>query len=136
MPILNPYLSFRDTARQALEFYHAVLGGSLEIDTFGSYPDMGFEPGEGDLVMHGQLTTDDGLTLMASDTPSSMDYQPAQGISVSLSGNESDRLHAVWDGLSEGGMAIMPLAPAPWGGEFGMLVDRFGITWMVNVNGS
>ena len=126
------HLNFRGDARAALEFYQSILGGELRIMLQSQYnPD----PAVADLVMHGQLTTDDGLTLMASDTPSSMDYQPAQGISVSLSGNESDRLHAVWDGLSEGGMAIMPLAPAPWGGEFGMLVDRFGITWMVNVNG-
>lgn len=136
MPTLNPYLSFRNTAREALEFYYSVLGGSLEIDTFGSMPDMGHDPSENDLVMHGMITTDDGLVLMASDTPSMMEYAPAQGMSVSLSGDESDRLHAVWDGLSDGATVTMPLGTAPWGGEFGMLIDRFGISWMVNVNGA
>ncbi len=136
MPALNPYLSFRSNAREALDFYYSVLGGSLEISTFGSMPDMGHDPSESDLVMHGQITTEDGMILMASDTPSVMQYQPAQGISVSLSGIEADRLRGVWDGLSDGATVLMPLAPAPWGGEFGMLVDRFGITWMVNVNGS
>ena len=58
---LNPYLSFRNTARDALEHYHSVLGGSLDIMTFGSMPDMGYDPSESELVMHGQLTTDDGL---------------------------------------------------------------------------
>src|SRR5690606_16588430 len=126
-----PYLTFRDNARTALEFYRNVLGGTLDISTFGSMPDMGYDPSESDLVMHGQLTTDDGLVLMASDTPAGMEYRLPQGISVSVSGAESDRLHAAWDGLRDGAAVTMPLAPAPWGGEFGMLVDRFGISWLV-----
>ncbi|WP_309065878.1 VOC family protein [Microbacterium sp.] len=134
MPTLNPYLSFRDNARAALEHYQQVLGGSLDIMTFGSMPDMGYDPSESELVMHGQLTTDDGMVLMASDTPSGMEYRQAQGISVSVSGSESDRLRAIWDGLSDGATVVLPLEPAPWGGEFGMLVDRFGISWMVAIN--
>ena len=134
MPTLNPYMSFRDNARAALERYREVLGGDLQIMTFGSMPEMGYEPSESELVMHGQLTTDDGMVLMASDTPSSMEYQAPQGISVSLSGTESDRLRAIWDGLLDGGTATMPLAPAPWGGDFGMLVDRFGIAWMMSID--
>ena len=134
MPTLNPYISFRDNARAALERYREVLGGDLQIMTFGSMPEMGYEPSESELVMHGQLTTDDGMVLMASDTPSSMEYQAPQGISVSLSGTESDRLRAIWDGLLDGGTATMPLAPAPWGGDFGMLVDRFGVAWMMSID--
>lgn len=134
MPTLNPYLSFRDNARAALEHYQQVLGGSLDIMTFGSMPDMGYDPSESELVMHGSLTTDDGMVLMASDTPSGMEYRQAQGISVSVSGSESDRLRAIWDGLSDGATVVLPLEPAPWGGEFGMLVDRFGISWMVAIN--
>lgn len=134
MVSLNPYLSFRNTARDALEHYHSVLGGSLDIMTFGSMPDMGYDPSESELVMHGQLTTDDGLVLMASDTPSSMEYRDPAGMSVSLSGDEADKLHAAWDGLSEGGTITVPLEAAPWGGEFGMFVDKFGIDWMVAVN--
>ena len=136
MPLLNPYISFRDNAREALERYREVLGGDLQIMTFGSMPEMGYEPSESELVMHGQLTTDDGMVLMASDTPSSMEYQAPQGISVSLSGTESDRLRAIWDGLLDGGTATMPLAPAPWGGDFGMLVDRFGVAWMMSIDTS
>lgn len=136
MPLLNPYISFRDNARAALERYREVLGGDLQIMTFGSMPEMGYEPSESELVMHGQLTTDDGMVLMASDTPSSMEYQAPQGISVSLSGTESDRLRAIWDGLLDGGTASMPLAPAPWGGDFGMLVDRFGVAWMMSIDTS
>ena len=136
MPTLNPYISFRDNARAALERYREVLGGDLQIMTFGSMPEVGYAPSESELVMHGQLTTEDGMVLMASDTPSSMDYEKPQGISVSVSGTESDRLRAIWDGLLDGGSATMPLAPAPWGGDFGMLVDRFGVAWMMSIDAS
>ncbi|MGW8481979.1 VOC family protein [Microbacterium sp. NPDC055903] len=131
---LNPYLSFQNSAREALEFYQSVLGGTLDLSEFGSMPEMAYAPDEANLIMHGQLTTEDGLVLMASDTPSSMTYEKPQGISVSLSGNEGERLHAAWDGLANGGQVVMPLDAAPWGGEFGMLVDRFGISWMVAVD--
>ncbi|UNK70265.1 VOC family protein [Microbacterium sp. H1-D42] len=135
MAILNPYLSFRDNAREALEFYQRVLGGTLDISTFGSMPGMGYDPSEAEHVMHGQLITDDGMVLMASDTPSSMEYQAPQGVSVSLSGSEADRLRAAWDGLSDGASITVPLAAAPWGGDFGMLTDRYGVAWMVSVDG-
>lgn len=134
MATLNPYISFRENARAALERYHEVLGGSLEISTFGSMPGMGYDPSESELVMHGSLTTDDGMVLMASDTPSSMEFQAPQGVSVSISGTEADRLRAIWDGLLDGGAATVSLAPAPWGGDFGMLVDRFGVAWMVSID--
>ncbi|MFD5213579.1 VOC family protein [Microbacterium sp. NPDC058345] len=134
MVVLNPYLTFRDNARTALEFYRGVLGGSLDITTFGSMPEMGYDPAESELVMHAQLTTDDGMVLMASDTPRGVEYRQPQGVSVSLSGSESDRLHAVWDALSDDANVTIALAPAPWGGEFGMLVDRFGISWLVAID--
>ncbi|ALJ21537.1 VOC family protein [Microbacterium sp. No. 7] len=131
MPLsLNPYISFKNSAREALEFYQSVLGGELQIDEFSSFPDMA-PAGEESLVMHGQLTTDDGLVLMASDTPSSMPYSPPGGISVSLSGDDAERLQAAWDGLAEGGAVIEPYQTPPWGGTFGMLTDRFGVVWMV-----
>lgn len=134
MPTLNPYISFRDNARAALEHYHSVLGGDLQIMTFDAFPEMGFAPEEAQLVMHGSLTTDDGMVLMASDTPASMDYQAPQGVSISIGGTEGDRLRAVWEGLLDGGTATMALAPAPWGGDFGMLVDKFGVAWMVSID--
>lgn len=136
MANLNPYISFRDSARAAMEFYQSVLGGELAISPFGDMPDSGVGEGEENLVMHAQLNAPGGLVLMASDTPTGMEYEAPQGISVSLSGGaaDSDFLHRAWDGLVEGGAAVMPLAEAPWGGEFGMLVDRFGISWMVAID--
>lgn len=132
MANLNPYLSFRDNAREAMEFYQGVLGGELDVNVFSEFPDMLQDPSEGSLVMHAQLTTPDGLVLMASDTPSSMPYVAPQGFSVSLSGTSAETTRTVWEALSDGATITMPLAPAPWGGLFGMLVDRFGVDWMLN----
>lgn len=132
MANLNPYLSFRNDARQAMEFYQSVLGGELDVNVFGEFPDMVQDPSEHDLIMHAQLTTPDGLVLMASDSPSGMPYQKPQGISVSLSGTSATVTREVWEKLSDGATITMPLEEAPWGGLFGMLVDRFGIAWMLN----
>jgi PhnB protein len=132
MANLNPYLSFRTEAREPLEFYHAVLGGELAINVFGEFPDMVQDPSQKDLVMHGQVTTPEGLVLMASDTPDGMPYEKPQGFSVSLSGNSQARTQEVWDQLTAGGSVTMPLDVPPWGGTFGMLIDRFGIPWMLH----
>ena len=131
---LNPYLAFRDTARAALTFYHSVLGGELSLMTFGENG-MSQDPAEADKIMHGQLEAPNGMTLMAADTPNSMEVASSGNISVSLSGDDAALLTSYWHGLLEGGMAILPLEQAPWGDTFGMLRDQFGITWMVNIAG-
>lgn len=69
-----------------------------------------------------------------SDTPTGMEYQPPQGISVSVSCDEEARAQAIWDRLGAGGTVTMPFETPPWGGRFGMLIDRFGIAWMVTAN--
>src|SRR4051812_50206859 len=84
---LNPYLNFRDNAREALEFYHSVFGGTLEMSTFKEFQ-AAQEPSEEDLIMHGQLEGDHGVTLMASDLPRSMEYRPGGSFSVSPSGDD------------------------------------------------
>lgn len=128
---LNPYLSFRDGAREALEHYRSVLGGTLEISTFGELG-MG-EPAERDKVMHGALRTEDGLVLMAADTPDGMEVAAPAGFSLSLSGDDEARLRGCWDALTADGAVTMPLERAPWGDLFGMCVDRFGVAWMVDI---
>jgi PhnB protein len=132
MPVLNPYLSFRTDARQAMEFYQSVLGGELEITVFSDFPDMVQDPSQKDLVMHAELRTADGLVLMGSDSPDGMPYETPQGFSVSLSGNTEDGAKAVWDQLADGATITLPLDAAPWGGTFGMLIDRFGTPWMLH----
>jgi PhnB protein len=128
---LNPYISFADDARQAMEFYRDVFGGELVVNTFAEFGAA--EGPEGDKVMHSQLETPSGFTLMASDTPQGMEFKPGNNISVSLSGAADDDLQAYWERLSDGGTVTMPLEKQMWGDTFGMCVDRFGITWMVNI---
>jgi len=134
MPSLNPYLSFRTEAREAMTFYQSVFGGDLDISTFGQFEGMVQDPSESDLVMHAQLTTPDGFVLMGADTPSGMPYEEPAGISVSVSGDDEAALQRWWDALADGGTVILPFDVPPWGGRFGMLSDRFGIDWMVALN--
>lgn len=134
MPSLNPYLSFRTEAREAMTFYQRVFGGDLDISTFGQFEGMVQDPSESDLVMHAQLTTPDGFVLMGADTPSGMPYEKPAGISVSVSGDDEAALQRWWDALADGGTVILPFDVPPWGGRFGMLSDRFGIDWMVALN--
>ena len=91
------------------------------------------DPAEADKVMHAQLETPNGYLIMGSDTPDSMGYSATSNISVSLSGDDADDLRRFFAGLSAGGTVIEPLTAAPWGDEFGMVTDRFGVTWLVNV---
>lgn len=128
---LNPYVSFRDTAREAMEFYRTVFGGELVLSTFAE-AGMPVVPGEGDRIMHGMLETPGGLVLMGADTPSSMEHTPGGAVSVSLSGDDLGELRGYWDALSDGGTVTMPFMRAPWGDTFGMCVDRFGVAWMVD----
>ncbi|MEZ5097208.1 MAG: VOC family protein [Nocardioides sp.] len=127
---LNPYLSFTDTAREAMEFYRSVFGGELSVSSYG---DFGHAEGEGeDLVMHAQLETPQGFTLMGADMPPGMGMQPSAGVWISLSGDDQE-LRGWFSALAEGGTVHNDLAVQVWGDEFGQLVDRFGIGWMVNI---
>ena len=132
---LNPYLNFRESAEEAMDFYQSVFGGELTRMTFGDLP-MGTDPAEAHKVMHSMLETEDGLTLMAADTPNYMEYNPGTSHSVSLSGDDEARLRGYWDKLSAAGTIVAPLNEAPWGDTFGMCVDQFGISWLVNIAGT
>ncbi|HYI33423.1 MAG TPA: VOC family protein [Glaciibacter sp.] len=132
---LNPYLNFRDNARQAMEFYQSVFGGELNMSTFAEYQ-MADDPAEQDKIMHAQLESPSGLFLMGADTPNTMDYTPGGSISVSLSGEDEAELTGYWGKLSDGGTVVEPLAQAPWGDSFGMCVDKFGVMWLVNISGT
>jgi len=129
---LNPYLSFRDNAREAMSFYHSVFGGELTVSTFADF-DASADPTEQDKIMHAQLETPDGLVLMGADTPEGMEYRSQAGVSVSLSGDDELRLRGYWERLSEGGSVTVAFEKAPWGDTFGMCVDRFGTSWLVNL---
>jgi PhnB protein len=131
--MLNPYLTFDRQTRAAMEFYHQVLGGSLNIQTFG---DFGAPVSEGykDMVMHARIDADD-LIIMASDSQEGSTPTVGDNISLSLSGGPEDheRLTKVFNEPSDGGTTSMPLSDAPWGATFGMFTDKFGINWLVNI---
>ena len=129
---LNPYISFLDNARPAMEFYREVFGGELTLNTFGEAG--GAEGPDADKIMHGQLETPAGYTLMAADTPAGMDRTVGTNIAVSLSGDDADELRGYFTKLSDGGSVTMPLEKQMWGDEFGMCVDPFGVAWMVNIS--
>jgi len=128
---LNPYISFDSNARQAMEFYKEVFGGNLALNTFGEYGAQ--DSADADKIMHSLLETDSGFTLMGADTPTGMQHNPGDNISISLSGDDVDALRGYWEKLSGGGTVSVPLEKQMWGDEFGMCVDQFGITWMVNI---
>lgn len=128
---LNPYLSFKNNAREAMEFYRTVFGGELSMSTFGEFGSQ--DPAEADLIMHSFLGAPNGFKLMGSDTPARMTYDPAGNITISLSGDDEAELTGYWNKLAEGAEIRLPLEKAPWGDSFGMLTDRFGIPWMVNI---
>jgi len=132
---VNTYLNFRGDAREALEFYHSVFGGELRVGTFAEFG-MPVGDDEGGLVMHGQLDLDGRPLLMASDVPAHMGYQRGENtFSVSLSGDDEAVLTGWWNALSDGATVQQPLEKAPWGDAFGMLIDRFGVSWLVNIAG-
>ena len=128
---LNPYIGFAGNAREAMEYYRDVFGGELAVDTYGASGMAA--PGHEDKVMHAQLETPAGYTLMASDAPPGMETSGGSDISVSLSGNDAE-LRDYFAKLADGGQVTMPLEKQVWGDEFGMCVDKFGVQWMVNVS--
>ncbi len=131
---LNPYLNFREGTRDVIAFYAAVFGGTPTVMTFGESGGMGLDESEHGKVMHSQLDTDNGFTLMAADVPTSMDVTPNG--SISLSGEDEAELRGWWEKLTADGTVGVPLEKAPWGDSFGMCTDRFGVAWMVNIAGS
>ena len=127
---LNPYLNFNGNARQAMEFYRGVFGGELTVTSFA---DFGMTGPDANRVMHSQLETNAGYTLMGADVTSDMDFQPMAGASVSLSGDDADTLRGYWGKLSASGSITMPLEKQAWGDEFGMCIDQFGVPWLVDI---
>jgi PhnB protein len=127
----NPYINFRDNTRQAMEFYKTVFGGKLTMSTFKDYH-ASEDPSEDNLIMHAVLESD-GITFMAADTPKRMEYHPGTNVGMSLSGTNEAELKNYFQKLATGGQVSMPLEKAMWGDTFGMVTDKFGINWMVDI---
>ncbi len=129
---MNPYISFGGNCQEAMEFYKSVFGGKLVMT---NYLDGGMSQSADDekLIMHAMLQADNGITFMASDGHSTLEPESEPTIQLSLSGDNKDELTAYFDKLAEDGKINEPLVEAPWGDTFGMLTDKFGISWMVNI---
>jgi PhnB protein len=128
---LNPYINFDGSAQEAMEFYERVFGGTLNLSRYGDYG--GAPPEHEDKIMHGMLETDRGFTLMGADMPPGMDFRPGNTMSVSLSGDDGDELRGWFEQLADGGTVTVPLEKQMWGDEFGSCIDRFGVSWLVNI---
>jgi PhnB protein len=131
---LNPYLNFRDNAREAMQFYQSVFGGKLDLSTFKDL-NASEDPSDANKIMHSVLETDNGMALMASDTPNRMEYSVGSNFSLSLSGDNQAELTGYFEKLAAGGNVSMPLEKAAWGDTFGMCTDKFGVSWLVNIAG-
>jgi len=129
--VLNPYLNFNGKTAEAMRFYKSVLGGELTMQTFGEAK-MAKTPQEMDLIVHATLKSG-ALSLMASDTMPDRLAKFGDNVHLSITGQESSRLTQIFNGLAKGGKVDMPLAKQFWGDTFGMLTDKFGVHWMVNI---
>ncbi|MFF5264505.1 VOC family protein [Actinomadura viridis] len=127
------HLNFRGAARAALTFYSSAFGGDMAVVT---YKDAGNvqEPSEADQVMWGQVAAANGFRVMAYDVPSHMPWnQGENAFFVSVRGDAAEEVTAYWERLSEGATVLQPLGPAQWAPLYGMLRDRFGVTWVLDV---
>lgn len=141
------HLNFRGTARQALEFYRTVFGGQLVAATYADFGMPPEAPGA-DRIVFSQLENEDGFRIMAYDIPGAdADAADAAGTTTreygltitdrtffqSVRGETLDEVTRYWNALAEGAEIIEPLAASAWSPGFGMLTDRFGITWVLDV---
>jgi len=131
---VTPYLSFGCNTREAFAFYEKALGARIE--TMMSYADMpastATDAGGGDGIMHARLALPGGAMVFAGDTPPGMPYEGMKGVMLAIQYDTIDQAHGAFHALSQGGQVTMPLAPAFWAKTFGMLTDRFGVSWAVN----
>lgn len=129
---LNPYINFSDNAAEAMAFYQSVFGGEL---TAMKFSELGDTSPVADLVAHSMLETPSGFTLMASDShPDMGPFQAPAGFSVSLSGDDEAELTGYFNALADGGTVGMALGRQVWGDVFGHVIDKFGISWVVNIS--
>jgi PhnB protein len=133
--VLNPYLHFNGNAEEVLHFYESVFGSKATISRYGDQPTPDLKEEDKNLVMHGDLQTDD-IRLMVSDSGPMGATTPGTNFSLSLSGAAADeaKLTEFFNKLSEGGKVTMPLSKAGWGDTFGMCEDKYGIGWLVNIS--
>lgn len=129
---LDPYFNFDGNTREAMTFYQSVFGGKLEMSTFKDY-NVSQDPADDNKIMHSMLEAENGISFMAADTPKGMEYQPGTNGRMTLSGDDEIELKGYFEKLSAGGLVLAPIEKSPWGDQFGMVADKYGITWMINI---
>ena len=137
MAQINAYLTFNGNCEEAFDFYKSIFGGEYkQISRFKDMPPMpGMELPENAMerIMHVSLPVSKETILMGSDSnPTFGDVTIGQNISMSVGADSKEEADKIFQGLAAGGNITMPIADMFWGSYFGMLVDRYGITWMVN----
>ncbi|WP_217197248.1 VOC family protein [Streptomyces buecherae] len=142
------HLNFRGDARAALDFYQSVFGGRTTVVTYADAAAASgltdtpttadaTDPAEGRWVMWGEVVAEDGFRVMAYDVPSGMPWERGRNsFFVSVRGEDTEEIAARWDRLAAdaaGSTVLHPLAPAPWAALYGMVRDRFGVVWVLDV---
>ena len=132
---LHPYLFFSGTCREAMTRYQEVFGGQLELMDMASAPEGETMPGATpEMIMHAALTFEDGSLLMASDDPSG-DGSGVKGASIAHTLADEAEARRIFESLADGGTIEMPLEPTFWSPLFGAVVDRHGVSWMIDLEG-
>ena len=127
------HINLRAQARQALTFYQSVFGGELALVTYQQFGNMR-DPADADHIIWGQVVAANGFRIMAYDVPAAMPWnQGENAFFVSLRGDDIAEITAQWDKLCEGGAVLLALAPAKWSPLYGMVKDRFGVVWVIDV---
>jgi PhnB protein len=129
-----PYLSFNGNCAEAVRFYEQVLGGKIEMMMDGASSPMAADvPKEfAHRIIHARLALPDGGVIYAGDTPAHLPYEGIKGITLTLSYDTVDQARRIFDKLAAGGQVNMAMAPTFWAKAWGMLVDKYGVAWMVN----
>ena len=131
--VTTTHLNFRGQARAALEFYQSVFGGEITLVSYQDAQNVQ-DPSEADQIMWGQVISDNGFHVMAYDVPAGMPWEPGQSsFFVSIRGASVEEITSYWKELSEGATVVQELAPAGWAPLYGMLNDRFGVVWVLDV---
>lgn len=133
---LTPYLQFDGNAREAVDFYHRVFGGELELTTFGEGMGQETDAESAHRIMHASVFVSPGLHLMASDTAEGIPAANNGVYALSSDGStaaDDEALRGYWEKLAADGTIDMPMEVAPWGDAFGQVTDKFGVSWFVNI---
>jgi PhnB protein len=129
-----PYLGFDGTCAEAMRFYEKVLGGTIKVMMSGGQSPMADQiPKEfADRILNAQLELPGGALLYAGDAPSHVPYEGIKGVSIVLNFDTVEEAESIFKSLAQGGRVTMPFSPTFWAAKFGMVIDKYGVAWIIN----